>query len=260
MKNMLLLILVLAGLQYGVDAAAKCTNATLQGTVVAAISKTIGGAPASTMYMESWDGEGNLRYLETDSNGTTTDAPYYGTGTYTIAANCIATVYYDGDTTQTWTYYIDENGKGYSWVNTLNIGTVAAGQTELISSELLVNPTATTRHCSTATLKGTLAFAVEKTSSGVPGSSAGLESYDGGGNLHYVQTDSNGYSTTSYQGTGTYTITRGCVASVYYDGSTTPFVYFVAPNGSAFWWINNQNKGTLAAGKETRVTAELIVK
>jgi len=159
-----------------------------------------------------------------------------------------------------WTYYIDENGKGYSWVNTLNIGIVSAGQTQLISTELLVNPTATTGPCSNTTLKGTLAFAVEKTSSGVPQASAGMESYDGAGNLHYVQTDSDGYSTTTYHGTGTYTITSGCVASAYYDGSTTPFVYFVAPNGSAFWWINNQNTGTVAAGKETRMAARLIVK
>ncbi len=260
MKNLMLLTLVLGGLQCGGAAAAECTNATLQGTVVAAISKTTAGSPTSTMYMESWDGAGNLQYLETDSNGTTTSAPYYGTGTYSIAANCIAMVYYDGDTTQPWTYYIDENGKGYSWVNTLNIGIVSAGQTQLISTELLVNPTATTGPCSNATLKGTLAFAVEKTSSGVPQASAGMESYDGAGNLHYVQTDSDGYSTTTYHGTGTYTITSGCVASAYYDGSTTPFVYFVAPNGSAFWWINNQNTGTVAAGKETRMAARLIVK
>ncbi len=128
-KSLMPLILVLGGLQFGGTATAKCTNATLQGTVVAAVSKTTAGAPASTMYMESWDGAGNLQYLETDSNGTTTSAPYYGTGTYTIAANCIATVNYDGDTAQPWTYYIDANGKGYSWVNTLNVGTVSAGQT-----------------------------------------------------------------------------------------------------------------------------------
>jgi hypothetical protein len=260
MKNLMLLTLVLGGLQYGGIAAAKCTNATLQGTVVAAISKTTAGAPGSTMYMESWDGAGHLQYLETDSDGTTTFAPYYGTGTYTIAADCVATVYYDGDTTRLWTYYINENGTGYSWINTLNIGVVAAGQTQLISSELLVSSTATTGPCSTATLKGTLAFAVEKTTAGVPQASAGMESYDGAGNLHYEQTDSGGYSTTSYKGTGTYTITSGCVASVYYDGSATPFVYFVAPNGSAFWWINNQNTGTVAAGKETRVATALIVK
>src|SRR5208337_3847149 len=132
-KNLMLLLLLIGGLQCGGVAAAKCTNATLHGTVVAAISKTTAGAPTSTMYMESWDGVGNLQYLETDSNGTTTSAPYYGTGTYTIAANCIATVYYDGDTAQPWTYYIDANGSGYSWVNTLNIGIVSAGQTQLIS-------------------------------------------------------------------------------------------------------------------------------
>jgi len=260
MKNLMMMLLVLSGVPCGADAAAKCTNATLQGTVVTAITKTVAGAPASTMYMESWDGAGTLQYLETDSDGSTTSAPYYGTGTYTISANCVATVYYDGDTAQPWTYYINENGRGYSWVNPLNIGIVSAGQTQFISAELLVNPIATTGPCSAATLKGTLAFGVEKTSSGVPQASAGMESYDGAGNLRYVQTDSDGSTTTTYQGTGTYTIASNCVASVYYDGSTTPFVYFVAPNGSAFWWINNQNTGIVAAGKESRVGAGLIVK
>ncbi len=203
MKNPMLLILILGGLQWGGAAAAKCTNATLQGTVVTAYTRTVGGALASTMYLESWDGAGNLQYLETDSNGTTTAAPYYGTGTYTIGANCIATVYYDGDTNQPWSFYIDENGSGYSWVNTLNIGIVAASQTELITTELLVNPPADTGPCSNATLKGTMAFGVEKTKSGALQASAGLESYDGAGNLHYEQTNSDGNSSTKNKGTGT---------------------------------------------------------
>jgi hypothetical protein len=259
MKKLSLLLVCLLGF-HAVECVAKCTNATLKGTVIAALTKTTPSGPASTMYMESWDGAGHIKYLETDSNGTSTTAPYYGTATYSIGTNCIATVYYDGATTQPWTYYMDPDGKGYSWINNQNTGVVAAGQTELISTELLVNPGATTGPCSTATLKGTLAFAVEKTVTGTAQASAGLESYDGAGNLAYTQTDSDGSTTTNYKGTGTYTVASNCVVSVYYDGGSTPFIDFVAPNGSAFWWINNQNTGIVAAGKESRVTVALIVK
>jgi hypothetical protein len=258
-KHLFVLMLALGGLEFGSVAAARCTNDTLHGTVATALTKTVSGARSSTMYMESWDGAGNLQYLETDSNGTTTSAPYFGTGTYSIAANCIATVYYDGDSAQPWTFYIDENGDGYSWVNTQNAGIVAAGQTELISSELLVNPDGTGGPCTAATLKGTLAFASEPTNGSLMTASAGFESYDGAGHLNYAQTDSTGTTTTNERGSGTYTITPACVASVYYDGATTPWIYFVAPNGSAFWWINNQNTGTISAGKETKVATTLLV-
>jgi len=260
MKRQMLLVLAWSALHGSVALAANCTNETLKGTVVASVSKSTAAGPTSSLFMESWDGAGHVQYLESDSNGTQTNT-YYGTATYSISPDCVATVYYDGATAQPFNYYVDADGEGYFWVNNQNVGVIAAGHTDLISKELIVNPTATTPGpCSLATLKGTMAYEVEKTLQGLPRASDGMESYDGAGHLNYRETDTDGYTTTSYPGTGTYTITDRCVASVYYDGSTTPFVFFVAPNGSAYWWINNQNSGIVAAGKALRVSRELVVK
>ncbi len=130
--------------------------------------------------------------------------------------------------------------------------TVAAGSTRAKEE----SPTS----CSLATLHGTMAWSSTYTDAGVPGAASGFESYDGHGNLKYTQIRSDGYKTWNFTGTGTYTITASCVASVIYDGYGSPFVYFVAPNGSAYFWVNNQNSGRVAAGKAERVTDALLVK
>jgi len=71
---------------------------------------------------------------------------------------------------------------------------------------------------------------------------------------------SDGYTTDTFTGTGTYTIGANCIAQVTYDGGGTPFVYFVAPDGSAYYWANNQNAGTIASGRADRVSRGLLVK
>jgi len=255
MKILLALGLFLSALGTNGVLAANCSNATLKGTVItAARYTTASGAPAATMWMESWDGAGHLQFLETDSNGTATTAPYYGSGTYTVSADCVATVLYSGGSTP-WVYYLDEDGKGYAWIFNQNTGAVGAGHADLVSHELIVNASAKKPGpCSTQSLLGTMSFSVEKSASGAPTASIGQEIYDGSGSLTYLQTDTDGLTTTPYSGTGTYSISSRCVASVYYDGtSTDPFIYFVSPGGNAYWWINNQNSGIVAAGKATRV-------
>jgi len=256
MKGVICAVIGTLGMVHGASAfAGNCSNATLKGTLIASLAKSAAGAPRSTAFMESWDGRGALRYVEIDSNGSSTSGPYYGTGTYSISNDCVATVIYDGDTTQVYKYLVDEDGQGYHWVNNLNIGLVAAGRATLVSKDLFIDPSTPNKGpCTLQSLDGTMAFAVEKFVNGVPAASAGQEIYDGAGRVTYRQTDSDGYTTNSLTGTGTYTITPGCIASVYYDGSTTPFNYFVAPNGSAYWWVNNQNTGVVAAGMADRVS------
>jgi hypothetical protein len=195
MKKMtMLLALAWGAVQGSVALAANCSNETLNGTVVASVSQSTAGGHASSLFMESWDGAGHLQYLESDANGTRT-ITYNGTATYSISSDCVATVYYDGATTP-YVYYVDADGKGYFWVNNQNVGVVAAGHTELISKELLVNPSATTPGpCSLTTLRGTMAYDVENTFQGVPQASDGMESYDGAGHLNYRETDTDGYTT-----------------------------------------------------------------
>jgi hypothetical protein len=255
MKQLASVALAWCALHSGTALAAHCSNQTLHGTLVGALSRS-GPTPSATMFMESWDGAGHINYFESDSNGTQT-FNYNGTAVFSISADCIATVYYDGATTTPWLYYVNPDGKGYAFVNNRNTGVVAAGRTELMSSALLVNPAATSPGpCSLASLKGVMGWAAESSRQGVPHASDGTETYDGAGHMVYRETETNGYINYSYSGTGTYTITDRCVASVYYDGSPTPFVYLVAPDGSAYWWVNNQNAGTVAAGKVVRISGD----
>jgi hypothetical protein len=240
--------------------AVTCSNATIQGTLVAAVNRSLSGRAAASMDMESWDGAGHLQYLELDSYGTSSAGPYYGTGTYSIGKDCIATVYYDGGTAP-WTFYVAPDGTGLSWINTQNVGIVSGGNYERISERLLVDPASATRGpCTAESLEGTLNYGFTYTFRGVPLSSAGRESYDGAGHLRYEEAYSDGYTSDVYSGAGTYTITDSCVASVYYDGSPTPMTFFVAPDGSAYWWVNLRNNGNVSAGKATRVSRGRVLK
>lgn len=114
--------------------------------------------------------------------------------------------------------------------------------------------------CSLATLHGTMAWQATYTSNGSPRAGSGFESYDGAGHLKYTELVSDGTTTTPYTGTGTYTITEGCIASVTYDGGGKPFKYFVAPDGSAYYWTNNQNAGAVVSGRADRVSLIQLVR
>ena len=86
-----------------------------------------------------------------------------------------------------------------------------------------------------------------------------MESYDGMGHFKYHEVDSNGYTTKTYDYHGTYTITANCIASViYYEGGPV-WKYFVAPDGSAYYWVNAQNAGTVSANHATRISQALLV-
>jgi hypothetical protein len=114
--------------------------------------------------------------------------------------------------------------------------------------------------CTLGTLHGTLAWSATTSTGGVPHAASGFESYDGNGHVKYSELFSDGYTTETYTGNGTYTIGANCIAQVTYDGGGTPFVYFVAPDGSAYYWANNQNTGTISSGRADRVSRGLLVK
>jgi hypothetical protein len=255
-----LLVVAAVGLHSSFARAVTCSDGTIKGTLVAALQRTVAGSPAASMDMESWDGAGHLQYQELDTFGNSSSGLYYGTGTYSISSDCIATAYYDGGA-HPWTYYVAPDGRGLSWINTQNAGIVSGGNYELISTSLIVDPLAITPGpCNLGSLRGTLNYGFELLVNGVPESSAGRESYDGAGHLVYQEAYSDGYTPTVYSGTGTYTITDRCVASVYYGGSTKPMTFFVAPNGSAYWWVNGSANGVVSAGKATRVSRGLVLK
>jgi len=125
-----------------------------------------------------------------------------------------------------------------------------------VSSALADAPTS----CSLATLHGTYAFAGVAEKAGVPHSSSGMEAYDGQGHSKYYELWSDGYTQHKWVGTGTYTITANCIATVIYDGdSTDVWTYFVAPDGSGFYFNNNLGLGAVGAGQENRISRALLI-
>lgn len=116
--------------------------------------------------------------------------------------------------------------------------------------------------CSLATLHGTYAWGYAASDSSGPYSTSGRESYDGKGHLTWYQLyNSGGYSPAVYSGTGTYTVSADCVASVVYTGfhANVPYTYFVIPDGDGYFWNDNFGDGTVSGGRVTRISKALLV-
>jgi hypothetical protein len=96
-----------------------------------------GGAQWSGSGQESYDGKGHMKYYELQSYGVQTYT-YSGTATYTITADCIATVTYDSETIP-WVYFVSPDGDHYYWNNNQGNGAIGAGRVDRISRALLVH-------------------------------------------------------------------------------------------------------------------------
>jgi len=128
--------------------------------------------------------------------------------------------------------------------------------------------------CSLATLRGTYAGDGIHPKNGNIVASVFVESYDGQGHLTFYQQFSTGTSHVTYSGKGTYTvgtltdassgtpITENCVAFVHYEGDPTEEVwnFFLAPDGSSFYFVNTFDTGSIAAGHEQRISLGQLVR
>ena len=114
-------------------------------------------------------------------------------------------------------------------------------------------------HCTLATLNGTLAWSGTTLHLfATPSAGSGFEYYDGHGHMKYYEQYSDGATSAIYSGTGTYTLTANCIATVIYDG-VQPWTYFVAPDGSRYYYSNTLDTGGISAGKAEKVsTADLV--
>jgi len=101
---------------------------------------------------------------------------------------------------------------------------------------------------------------VTSTAQGAASSGSGQESYDGKGHMKYHELYSDGVSSQTYSGTGTYTVTENCIATVTYDSEVVPWVYFVSADGEHCYWNNNQGTGSFNAGRADRISRGLLVK
>ncbi len=143
-------------------------------------------------------------------------------------------------------------------MNRSMIRTLCASSLVLCASATFADNSPTT--CTLASLRGTLAWGGTTDRAGVPRSSSGMESYDGHGHLKYFEYASDGYTTNTWTGTGTYTITANCVATVIYDGDTTDaWTFFVAADGSAYYDNNNLNFGNIGASRSELITRAMLV-
>jgi hypothetical protein len=115
--------------------------------------------------------------------------------------------------------------------------------------------------CKLDTLKGTMAWSSTLlTARGAVSSGSGQESYDGKGHMKYSELYSDGINSTAYSGTGTYTITEDCVATVTYDSENVPWVYYISADGEHYYWNNNQGSGVINSGRADRISRALLVK
>ena len=96
--------------------------------------------------------------------------------------------------------------------------------------------------------------------SGAPHAVAGMEWYDGRGNIISIVTTSDGFTPRTFRSLGTYTVTPNCIATAIYDGDgANPFTYFVRPDGASFAALNAGHYGAVAAGREDRMTFTQLV-
>src|SRR5271168_702895 len=143
MKNSMLLLagaslFSVAALAAGPEASGPqtCSLETLHGTMVYATTASNNGTQWSVSGQESYDGKGHMKYYELLSYGGEPQT-YVGTATYTVTANCIATVTYDAGIAP-WTYFLSADGEHYYWNNNQNTGVIGSGRADRVSRALLV--------------------------------------------------------------------------------------------------------------------------
>jgi hypothetical protein len=115
-----------------------CSLGSLRGTYAwFVVATNIYTGPYSASGMESYDGRGGMKWYQKSSDGVTQRTDI-GTATYTITDNCIATVIYDGDTSNPFTSFVAPDGSAFFWNNNFGFGGISGARAERITRGLLV--------------------------------------------------------------------------------------------------------------------------
>lgn len=115
-----------------------CSVASLRGTYAWFVAATnIYSGPYSASGMESFDGLGNMKGYQLSSDGVTQTTTTY-TATYSITANCIATIIYQGDFENPFTAFVAPSGDAFYWNNNFGFGGISAAKAERTTRALLI--------------------------------------------------------------------------------------------------------------------------
>ena len=110
--------------------------------------------------------------------------------------------------------------------------------------------------CSNKTLKGTYTYSTQGSSGGSPFAEAGMETYDGNGNIAGLGSSSDSQSNQPYA--GTYTINSDCSGTLVYSGDIRYNIY-IKPDGISFTYIDT-SAGSVLVGEEKIATKQLMLK
>lgn len=223
------------------------------------------GAPLPWIWMEYWDGTGKSTWMEFDSYGTSNSGWFTGSQTYSVSSNCVAVDNYRYDPPgHPFIYFVNPDGSGLNYVNELAYGNVAADTAVKVSRANLMGTLSPSSTCNLTTLRGTYVASVVENVGGNVQARLTRRSFDGAGKLTYREDlePVGGGAAVKTSGTGTYTVTAMCQAQISQStaGASNTLVNeaLVAPDGSAYWWVNITNTGVYAAGKATRVSQNSV--
>ena len=123
---------------YADEAPQHCALATIHGTYAFESTGTDGGVPFSTSGMESYDGQGNIKYTQLWHEGGVTYT-YNSTGKIlSMTPNCIAKAIYDGNTAIVYTYFVAPDGTRFYYNHAGSNLIENSGREDRISLALLV--------------------------------------------------------------------------------------------------------------------------
>ena len=115
-----------------------CSKRTLSATYVTSEVLNQDATLAGFVARMSYGANGTYTYREVTDNGAGT-VKRTGTGTYTVAANCIATLYEDGAVSPAYAAVVNPDGNEYWWMNIKNDGTYSASKATRVSQSLVDN-------------------------------------------------------------------------------------------------------------------------
>ncbi len=237
-----------------------CSNRSLQGTYLYQIigrdavpEGQVTAGPYAEAGMDLYDGNGQVTTTYSSSREQGTQI----IGHYDIQADCSGQIVYPGTEGPLRRYqvYIDPAGSRLTFIDVTDTsrGYLLGGEKLRVAAQ-----TAPLANCSTQTLSGTFTYSVEGAVTTEQGlklfREAGMESYDGAGNIANRYTDNQGVTATI---AGQYVIRPNCQGTATY-ASGGRYELYVDPLGQWFAFID-LTAGAQRGGKNHLISRQRLV-